>query len=531
MPSPASRLWRRSAVAAVLAGSVFSIFPPVLGREAPPTVIDIRALGPAALSPATTQGRTDGALPVKRAMWTRTTKVCAPFSFTMIALVWKQRGDRHVTADLSWGGTTTARGNTSVEADPHDAPDAGSPEDAGIQGTPPVWTGEQRCASFRLRLPTEDSFRALRVVFINTSGTASKPTPLQAIGDRVTRAWGAIAGAWAATPAMAMADQPGIISRAEWGANESLRNCGPFYADALKMAYIHHTATGNGYGRDQADDVVRGIYAYHTKAREFCDIAYQFLVDRFGRIYEGRYGGIDQPIIGAHAMGFNTGSTGIAAIGNFVQAHPPVVVVRALKRLVSWRMDVAHVAPTGWTTMTSAGGPSQRYRKGETILLRTVVAHRRTGYTSCPGHLWDLMGKVRRDAALMGLPKIYDVSQSSSGLVHGVSTVQYRGTISEALPWQVSITDLYGQVVQAFSGSGTVIDAVWDGRNQTGMPVPDGSYDVTVSAGAGATDPAARPAAFKLKVCATPPPPPPVPLPGASPAPTPSPTATPGPCG
>ena len=528
MPSPASRLWRRIAVAAVLVGTSLSIFPPVLGRGSPQTVIDIRALGPAALSPAAGTAGAGGALPQKRAVWTRTTRVCAPFRFTMVALVWKQTGDRHVTADVSWGGKANT-GSSRVEADPHDAPDAGSPEDTGIQGTPLVWTGEQQCASFRLRLPAKESLRALRAVFINSSGTASEPSTLQALGDRVARAWGAIAGVWAPAPALAMTGQPPIIARAEWGANEALRNCGPFYADALRMTYIHHTATGNGYGRGRADDVVRGIYAYHTKARGWCDIAYQFLVDRFGRIYEGRYGGVDQPIIGAHAMGFNTGSAGIAAIGNYVQAHPPLVVVRALKRLVSWRMDVAHVAPTGWTTMTSAGGPNQKYRKGETVLLRTVVAHRRTGYTICPGHLWDLMGKIRRDAALMGLPKLYDVSQSATGLVHGVTTVQYRGTISEALRWQVSITDPIGQVVQRFSGSGTVIDAIWDGRDQAGNPVSDGIYDVTISAGGGGNDPFTRPATFKLTVCTTPPPPPPAPIPGASP--TPTPTASPGPCG
>jgi N-acetylmuramoyl-L-alanine amidase-like protein len=530
MPSPASRLWRRIAVAAVLLGASLSIFPPVLGRAAPETVVDTRTLGPAALTPAAAPARLGGAAPTKRAIWTRTTRVCAPFRFTMVALVWKQAGDRHVTAELSWG-TGSAPGHATVEADPHDAPDAGSREDTGIQGTPPVWTGEQRCASFRLRLPIKDSLRALRAVFINSSGTASEPSALQALGDRVVGAWGAIAGVWAAAPAQAATAQPGIISRAEWGANESLRNCGPFYADALRMSYIHHTATGNDYGPDRADDVIRGIYAYHTKARGWCDIAYQFLVDRFGRIYEGRYGGIDQPIIGAHAMGFNTGSAGIAAIGNYVVAHPSVVVVRAIKRLVSWRMDVAHVSPTGWTTMTSAGGPNQKYKKGETVLIRTVVAHRRTGYTVCPGHLWELMGKIRRDAALMGLPKIYDVSQSATGLVHGLSTVQYRGTISEPLRWQVSITDQYGQVVQAFSGHGTAIDAVWNGLDQAANPVSDGIYDVTISAGGGATDPSATPAAFKLTVCATPPPPAAVPAPGGSPTPAPAPTASPGPCG
>jgi hypothetical protein len=442
----------------------------------------------------------------------------------MVGLVWRQKGDREVTTDFSWGRAGIG-GHERVTADAHDAPDAGSREDTGIQGTPLVWTGEERCASFRLRIPSKGSLRGLKAVFINSSGTASEPSAIQAMGNRLIEGWRTIARVWAPVPAGALTAQPGIISRAEWGANENLRNCGPFYADALKLTYIHHTATGNNYGLNRADDVVRGIYAYHTKVRGWCDIAYQFLVDRFGRIYEGRYGGIDQPVIGAHAMGFNTGSAGIAAIGNYIAADPPVVVIRAIKKLVSWRMDAAHVAPNGWTTMTSAGGPSQKYKKGQTVLMRTVVAHLRTGFTACPGHLWNLMGKIRRDAALMGLPKIYDVSQSATGLVHGVSTVQYRGTVSESLRWELVITDAGAQVVQAFSANGTAIDVVWDGRDQAGNPVADGDYDVTISAGGGATAPPATPARFKLTVCTTPPPPPPSPAPGAAP------TPAPGPCG
>jgi len=123
MPSPASRLWRRIAVAAVLIGAVLSIFPPVPGQAAPTTVIDVRTLGSAALSPAADRTGGGTARPLKRA-WTRSTRVCASFRFTMVALVWKQTGDREVTTDLSWG-TSALRGQTRVEADPHDAPDAG----------------------------------------------------------------------------------------------------------------------------------------------------------------------------------------------------------------------------------------------------------------------------------------------------------------------------------------------------------------------------------------------------------------------
>ena len=89
------------------------------------------------------------------------------------------------------------------------------------------------------------------------------------------------------------------------------------------MAFVHHTASGNDYTPADAPALMRGVYAYHTKSLGWSDIGYNFLVDRFGTIYEGRYGGMDRGVIGAQVFGFNTGSTGISVMGTFTEEAPP----------------------------------------------------------------------------------------------------------------------------------------------------------------------------------------------------------------
>ena len=117
--------------------------------------------------------------------------------------------------------------------------------------------------------------------------------------------------------AVSIADSPLILSRASWGANERIRRGRPRYADAVRFAVVHHTAGSNSYTRAQSASIVRGIQRYHVLGNGWDDIGYNFLVDKYGQIFEGRYGGVDRNVVGAHAQGFNTGSSGIALIGTY----------------------------------------------------------------------------------------------------------------------------------------------------------------------------------------------------------------------
>src|ERR687891_1267032 len=407
MPSPRIRRAVRIILSSgVLVGAVLGLLPPAIGAATPPTVarkvsVDTSSLVPPRAAAALAPG---GRIRLGHTAWSARRVVCAPIRFTTLGVVWRQDGGEAVPARIAVGASGRFGPALEVEALPAEGPDPGTPDDAGLTGTPPVWTGEARCARLRLRLPKGDAIGDARVVFVNTSGTATTPSLLDRAGDLLARAWGMVTEPFAARGADAASPQPAIITRAEWGAKEKLRRCGPDYAEeGVKMAYVHHTVNGNSYAASRSDDLIRGIYAYHVQGRHFCDIAYNFLIDRFGRIFEGRFGGIDQPVIGAHAMGFNTGSTGVAALGTFTSATAPRKILRAFKRLLAWRLDVAHVRPTGKAVMISAGGSAQKFKKGQQVTLPVISGHRHTGYTTCPGSaLFRKLGPIRRAAQAPG---------------------------------------------------------------------------------------------------------------------------------
>ena len=163
---------------------------------------------------------------------------------------------------------------------------------------------------------------------------------------------------------------PHIVTRLEWGADESLRSGRPDYA-RVKMAFVHHTASGNTYTAAEAAAVVRAIYAYHTRSLGWSDIGYNFLVDRFGTIYEGRYGGMKKGVVGAHVLGFNTGSTGISVTGNFAGDAPPTAALASLEKLLAWKLKIHHLDPRGTARLTCDA--SDKYAMGARVTLPVIA--------------------------------------------------------------------------------------------------------------------------------------------------------------
>ena len=148
-----------------------------------------------------------------------------------------------------------------------------------------------------------------------------------------------------ASRGLAQAGVPAIVSRVGLACRRGDRARRPCFAPAVRLAVVHHTAGANSYTPAQSAAIVRGIEVYHVHGNGWNDIGYNFLVDRFGTVYEGRAGGITRNVIGAHSEGFNSGTVGIALIGNFTSAKPPPAMQAALVRLLAWRLDVAHVDP------------------------------------------------------------------------------------------------------------------------------------------------------------------------------------------
>ena len=192
--------------------------------------------------------------------------------------------------------------------------------------------------------------------------------------------------------------RPRIVTRRGWGADETLRERTFVYTKKVKAAFVHHTASGNGYRCAQAPSLIRGIYRYHVKSMGWRDIGYNFLVDKCGNIYEGRAGGVAKPVLGAHTLGFNTNSVGIAVLGSYGSTKPPAAVVQAVARLTAWKLGLHGANPKGRTTLKSGGG--NLYPKGKKVRLNVISGHRDGFATECPGRkLYGKLGSTRTTAA------------------------------------------------------------------------------------------------------------------------------------
>ena len=182
--------------------------------------------------------------------------------------------------------------------------------------------------------------------------------------------------------------KPQIYSRAQWGADEGMRDKTALHYFEVHAGFVHHTVNANDYSRAEVPGIIRSIYAYHTKSRGWSDIGYNFLVDRFGRIWEGRYGGIDRPVVGAHTLNYNDYAFAMSAIGNYDVTQPSSAMVAAYGALFAWKLSLHGV---------DASSTSQQV--GSKV-FPAINGHRDAASTACPGkYLYARIPDIRRLAA------------------------------------------------------------------------------------------------------------------------------------
>ena len=224
----------------------------------------------------------------------------------------------------------------------------------------------------------------LRRGVLTAGAVALGPRVLRGLGSLPTQEPAALRAIASTAPSA-----PTIIRRAEWGADESLRTTSREFAPLVK-AVVHHTAI------DEVDPAaqVRGIYRSHVQTNGWADIGYNYLIDREGRIYEGRWardyadGEIPtaedrtgQLVQGAHADGHNPGSLGVALLG--VYSNPTATItgpaMASLTRLLAWKFGVHRVDPNG--------SSPYRMSNGTTETPANIAGHRDLSGTptSCPG--------------------------------------------------------------------------------------------------------------------------------------------------
>ncbi|MEV3853464.1 peptidoglycan recognition protein [Streptomyces sp. NPDC050095] len=182
------------------------------------------------------------------------------------------------------------------------------------------------------------------------------------------------------------ASAPRIVPRTEWLADTDTYHRDPIrYADRVDAVFVHHTDSPNGYDCADVPRIIRTLYAGQAGGREWDDIGYNFLVDRCGTVYEGRAGGVERPVVGAHTQGFNQNTAGIAAIGTYTQGTPvPRAMTDAIAAVAAWKLGLTGVDPRAVVQLVSSNSHS-RFEAGSTAAFRAVSGHRDGYETFCPG--------------------------------------------------------------------------------------------------------------------------------------------------
>jgi hypothetical protein len=290
-------------------------------------------------------------------------------------------------------------------------PDAGT----GAHASDPVWAGG--ADELQLRAARRPA-RALSVRFVAVSPQVR----------RVVR------------PARARSSQlggvPTIIPRSAWGGDGVRPRAAADYGD-VQVAFVHHTVSANDYAPEDSAGIVLSMAKYHRDVNGWNDLGYNFVVDKYGQIFEGRAGGIDQAVIGAQAQGYNSHSTGIANIGTFTAVGQSDAALDALSKLIAWKLPLHGSPVVGQVTLTSAGGEDNRYRSGTPVVFQRISGHRDGDATECPGDaLYAQLPALRtRTAAIAPAvtapvtePAALAMTAPAASAVYG-SQVSVRGTV------------------------------------------------------------------------------------------------------
>ncbi|MGW6705334.1 peptidoglycan recognition protein family protein [Streptomyces sp. NPDC054956] len=265
------------------------------------------------------------------------------------------------------------------------------PMQAGLDGkrpsahgaTEPVWVGPSNGAEVRASGGSLPAGLELNLVDPGSTGSGKKKGELNADPAAFSIAPGDPGPA-------STAPRPAIVARADWQADETNTETPEYLPGGkVKAVFVHHTADAADYDCSQSAAIVRGIQLYHVKTNGWKDIGYNFLVDKCGKIFEGRKGGIDLPVFGAHTYGFNSESAGVAVLGNYTGAGASPAALDAVSQLAAYKHGQYDGDMNGSTTLTAGAdqknGVGGTFVKGQAYPFKTVSGHRDGFNTECPG--------------------------------------------------------------------------------------------------------------------------------------------------
>jgi hypothetical protein len=383
---------RRAALRGAAAAGAMSLARPALGRAATTGPVFSRWVGTVAGESAV---------------------IAAPRRFALVGVEWSGPATvgielrTRVAGDRAWSPWAVA----SVLGH---GPDRGGSR-SGHFGEP-IWTGPADDAQLRASSPVDGA----RLHFVASSAPGGPAHVAQAF-----------------PPAQPLLDagpgQPPIIARSAWAQGHAPPSNGPFYG-TVKLAFVHHSESPNGYGAGEVPSMLMSIFTYHRYVRGFFDIGYNFAVDAFGRIWEARAGGIDLPVIGAHAGGYNEESTGMVVLGSFSSVVPSPAAIDALERLLAWKLSLHGLPALGRVTVQVAAYDAfyTPFPPGAQVSLPRVAGHRDGDQTSCPGDaFYARLPSIRPQVAgLAGSPARLGIS-GSPATVNSGAPVALSGRLTD----------------------------------------------------------------------------------------------------
>ena len=311
------------------------------------------------------------------------TKQLPTSTHSMVALTWT-RGPRlpRIRIRSRTGG---AWGEWRPMPPLHDLPDLASEERSTTAGTDLVWIGAADGVQVEVSGERPED---LTIVLLH-------PARVRGLTGLSAQRRGAGGTSDGRRPSRA--PRPRLRRRPDWGAERSWRPAEISYNHTIRQVHVHHTVNSNSYSRKDVAGLIRGMYRYHTHNLGWSDIGYNFLVDRFGRTWVGRAGGPRRPVRGAHTLGFNATSCGVAVIGNYEATKPSRDVLNAVAALAAWKLDRYGRSPRGMIRVRSEG--SDNYAAGRVVRLPVIDGHRDTNDTACPGrYLYSALPDIRRRA-------------------------------------------------------------------------------------------------------------------------------------
>ncbi|MGW0840399.1 FG-GAP-like repeat-containing protein [Streptomyces sp. NPDC002787] len=378
----------------VVAGGAGVVSYAVAGPDAARSTFDARAERSSEVHDLKLTGADGG----RRALARTTTE---PFS--LLGLSW-------AGSDAPLDGTARIRTRSAATGEWTDWRTLATPATARTAGaargaSEPLWVGPSDGVEARVVAadgsPSTALPKELEISLVDPGVTAEES------GDRMPADGGMSNAAFVAddvpTPLASTVTRPPIVSRARWGADESTVTGTAEYVDRISAVFVQHTGGTNSYSCAESPSLIRALMAYDIRTAGRGDLGPNFVVDKCGRVYEGRAGGTNLSVRGEHTPGFDGDSTGIAVLGDFQSGgRASRAAVESVARLAAWKLGQYAGDPTGKVTLTAAEDTGV-YARGESAELDVISGGRDAATTTSPGaNLYTKLPEIRRYAASPG---------------------------------------------------------------------------------------------------------------------------------